>query len=637
MIEVKNLPWLPDRPNDFKSRVRGLVGHRAFGTEAQVLARHRLKVSDLRSLSRAITRQLAEERDFAPLSAFRLAVLSNTTFDFVADILPASAARHGVALELFLAPLDQVEQQALNPASETFAFKPDAVLLGLDQRWLGFEAFYSDKQSADQALELAIDRLETVAEGLVQNGAGFPIFCTIPEPKASIFGSFDARYEGSAASLIRRFNLRVVVLAAEYNAHLFDQAGLAATIGLAEWHDDQVFDLYKIPFNTTAVPLFGDWLGRLLGSFRGKMAKCLVLDLDNTCWGGAIGDEGLEGIILGPGTAQGEAFVRVQELALALKQRGIVLAVCSKNNDENARLPFREHPDMLLKEKDIAVFQANWSDKPSNIEAIAQALNIGVDTLVLLDDNGAERAQVRAALPQVCVPELPSDASLYADILMASGHFEASGFSSEDSDRAESYAKNALRVEVQKKSRNLGDYLSALEMVISHQAFDRMGRTRIAQLINKSNQFNLTTRRYSESEVEEFERDRAVFTLQTRLEDRFGSFGMIGVVIAKPDQNHSQSWRVDTWLMSCRVLGRRVEEAMMAQMVQAARNAGIETIYAEYFPTAKNNMVSDHFDKLGFRLISEEDTGHKSYAFEVGTFEELDLPFELGSMEGKPA
>jgi len=370
-------------------------------------------------------------------------------------------------------------------------------------------------------------------------------------------------------------------------------------------------------------------LSRILGAIRGKARKCLVLDLDNTIWGGVIGDDGLEGIRLGQGSAMGESFLSVQQCALALRERGIVLAVCSKNTDEVARRPFREHPEMLLREEHIAVFQANWLGKPENLEAIARALNIGLDALVILDDNPAERAAIRATLPMVAVPELPADPSWYAWYLTAGGYFEAVTYSAEDLGRAESYASDARRAEVMSSARDVGDYLSSLDMTIRFAPFDAKGRQRITQLINKTNQFNLTTRRYTEAEVARMEADQSVYTLQVRLEDKFGDLGMIGIVICRTGANGSAIWDIDIWLMSCRVLGRKVEDAMLAEVARAAKAAGIETLHATYIPTAKNAMVSDLYGKLGFTMTAEEENGTRRFELQVAQYEARPLPLHV--------
>lgn len=623
-IDPLDLPWLPQPGAGWRDEVRALADDAAPGPAMQRLAGHALDAAQSRMLSRQVVRAIAAGKPLAPLSPLRLSVLSSATFDFIADALPAAAARHGLALDLHVAPLDTIEPEAMDPASGTYAHAPDAVLLMIDHRWLGLGEPCLDRDPA-ALVDAAEARLVRVAGALKGNGVGALVLPTLAVPPHGLFGSLDRLVEGSVRSLASAFNARLPGIARQLGALVLDVAALAEEVGTARWFHAPGYHLYKLPFLSAAVPLYADWLGRLLGAMRGKARKCLVLDLDNTCWGGVIGDDGLEGIRIGPGSAEGESFLAVQHVALELKARGVILAVSSKNDDANARAPFRDHPDMALREADVAVFQANWEPKPANLSAIAETLAIGLDSLVFLDDNAAERAQVRATLPMVAVPELPADAAYYPALLRAAGYFEAVSFSDEDRTRSASYAANAQRVAVAEASASAGDYLSALEMRIHHAPFDALGVPRIAQLVNKSNQFNLTTRRYSEPEIAAMAADPALFTSQTRLADRFGSFGMIGVVIARPQG--ADAWEIDTWLMSCRVLGRRVEEAMLAHLVAAARAAGIATIRALYLPTGKNGMVREHYDKLGFTLLEEASDGARRYELAVAGHETPDLPF----------
>jgi FkbH-like protein len=280
--------------------------------------------------------------------------------------------------------------------------------------------------------------------------------------------------------------------------------------------------------------------------------------------------------------------------------------VCSKNEEDAARTPFRDHPEMVLREDHIAVFQANWTDKAANLRAIAQALNIGVDSLVFLDDNPAERLQVREQLPLVGVPELPEDPALYPRVLAAAGYFEAVAFSQEDRDRAAYYQANAQRAATLSASDDYDGYLASLEMTCAIGLVDAMSRARVSQLINKSNQYNLTTRRYSEQEVAAIEADPGRHAIQVRLVDRFGDNGIISVVIA---DRKGDVWDIDTWLMSCRVLGRRVQEAVLAHLVAAARQDGAGHLVGRYVPSAKNAMVADHYRSLGFELADTLDSG----------------------------
>jgi FkbH-like protein len=353
----------------------------------------------------------------------------------------------------------------------------------------------------------------------------------------------------------------------------------------------------------------------------------LILDLDNTVWGGVIGDDGLEGIHVAQGDARGEAHLAVQRLALDLRLRGIVLAVSSKNTDEVAREPFEKHPEMLLKLEHLAVFQANWNDKATNIQAIADELSLGLDSMVFLDDNPVERGLVRKLLPQVRVPELPEDAAYYARTLAAAGYFEAAAFAGEDLKRAGFYQDNAKRANLQKQIGGVDAYLASLDMTITFQPFDATGRARIVQLINKSNQYNLTTRRYTDPEVTEAENDPDVFTLQVRLGDIFGDNGMISVVICR--QEEAGVWEIDTWLMSCRVLGRKVEQMVLREVLEHARAAGIEKLSGTYRPTDRNKLVVDHYAKLGFAKVEEHASGFTRWELQVREADTQGAPMKV--------
>ena len=445
----------------------------------------------------------------------------------------------------------------------------------------------------------------------VRRGCGATcILQNLAPPPEPLYGSLDPAVAGSRRAVLEAVNAGLAAMAAGSDDHLLDVAGLASAVGLERWHDPVQWHLGKLPFSQALVPLYAEALGRLLGALRGKSRKCLVLDLDNTLWHGVIGDDGLEGIEIGQGSPLGEAHLAVQQTALDLRARGVVLAVCSKNDEATALEPFRKHPDMLLREEHIAVFQANWEDKASNLKAIAEALSLGTEALVLMDDNPAERALVRSLLPEVAVPELPEDPALFPRTLLAAGYFETVAFSDEDRARAAYYETNAKRASLKERVGDLDDYLRSLDMTASMTPFDALGRKRIAQLVNKTNQFNLTTRRYSEAEIEAFERDPDCLTLQVRLADSFGDNGMISVVICR---RVGDDWEIDTWLMSCRVMGRRLEEAVLDELVRQAQAAGIDHLRGLYRPSARNGMVAEHYDRLGFETLSEEPDGSRRY------------------------
>jgi FkbH-like protein len=621
------LAWLPRPPEDFRARCRSLSGQEeGLGLRIQALARYALDENQLNRLAKRIARAQERGLSLLPLVPFRLAIVSNATSQFIVPALVASAARHGIALECCDANFDQVVQEALSPASVISRARPDAVLIAIDYRGLPLRQCLGDAAAAQETVEAALAHLALIRKGVAGNSKAICIVQTIARPPETIFGNGDLAVPGTMRSLVDRVNRGIAESISGSGDVLFDVAGLAETVGLASWHDPTLWNLAKLPFSNIFLPLYADHVGRIVGALRGKSRRCLILDLDNTVWGGVIGDDGIEGILIGQGDPTGEAHLSVQQTALTLRERGIVLAVSSKNHDEVARTPFQTHPDMLLRGSHIAVFQANWNDKATNIEAIANALSLGLDSMVLLDDNPAERALVRQLLPQVAVPELQDDPALFARTLLASGYFEAVAFSAEDRQRAYFYEDNARRIALRDQAADLGAYLASLAMVMTVQPFDERGRNRIVQLINKSNQYNLTTRRYTEREVEEAQRDPDCLTLQVRLSDKFGDNGMISVVICR---QIGRDWHVDTWLMSCRVLGRRVEDAILQELLLQARRHGIDRIIGAYHPTERNKLVEDHYAKLGFALVERRQDGTTVWQLSVAEAPAETLPLEV--------
>lgn len=610
------LQWLPRPTPDFRQKLKTLensTGHP--GRELQALAMQALNVNQLTALANTVKKLRAGGSSLDPLVPFRLAVLSNSTIDMIVPALVASAARHGIALEVVQPLYDQVAQEALTPDSKVNRSKPDAVLLALDYRALPLKLSLADREASSSTIQAAIAYLLMLRNGIRTNSNAVCIFQTFARPAETLFGSLDRALSGTLRNLIGNINQELAECVFDNGDVLLDIADLAETVGLGDWHDTKLWNMAKLPFSDEFIPLYADHVARTLAALRGKSRKVLVLDLDNTVWGGVIGDDGLEGIKVAQGDATGEAHLAVQRLALDLRQRGIVLAVSSKNSDEVARNPFERHPEMLLRLDHIAVFQANWNDKATNIQAIAEELSLGLDALVFLDDNPVERGLVRKLLPQVAVPELPDEVAYYARTLSAAGYFESTTFANEDLKRAGFYQDNAKRANLQKQVGGVDAYLASLEMTITFQPFDATGRTRIVQLINKTNQYNLTTRRYTEPEVIAAENDPEVFTLQVRLADIFGDNGMISVVICKASE--ADVWDIDTWLMSCRVLERKVEHVVLREILDHARAAGVRKLVATYKPTDRNKLVVDHYGKLGFTKVGEEASGLTRWEFLV--------------------
>ena len=631
--ERVSLPWLVAAPENFRARCKAVVpdGDKPLGSVVRGLATHRLDGNQLDSLRRTIDRLRAAGADLSPLKPLRLAILGNGSSELIGSALVATAARHGLAIELLEMPFDSADRLALDPGSELHAARPDVVLVHFTHRAFHLvpSAGFGDAAAASALVGQALARLTAIRDGIRAGCGANMVFATIPPPEGSLFGSLERAVPGTPRATLEGINRGLLDLVVG-SGQLVDVASLAECVGLDAWHSHAHWHAFKLPFAQRFTPLFAEQVARVLAAMRGLARKCLVLDLDNTLWGGVIGDDGLDGIKLGQGSAVGEAFLEIQRTALALRQRGIVLAVSSKNDDAVARKPFREHPDMLLKEGDVTIFQANWHDKARNIKTIAEKLNLGTDSLVFLDDNPAEREQVRQVLPEVAVPELPADPALYARTLLAAGYFDAVGFSVEDGMRAAMYAENAARVELEQTAGNLDDYLASLAMRIDFRPFDSVGRSRIAQLINKSNQFNLTTRRYTEAEVAEMGEDDRLLTLQVRLIDRFGDNGMISVVICRPVE--AGIFEVDTWLMSCRVLGRRVEQAVLREIARRAGTKGITALLGRYIPSDRNAMVADHYAKLGFQPVGGE-AGETLWRLALADLAPVDLPFQVSTEE----
>jgi FkbH-like protein len=607
------LQWLPRPPQDFGEKLKAL-GSPADAAGIRLLQELTATALDLNQLikvarvtGKLVAGSAADKSSLHPLTPFRLAVLSNSTSDLIVPALIATAVRHGIALEVIQPSYDQVAQEALTPDSKVNRSRPDAVLFALDFHALPLKLSLADPDAAEATAKGALGYLQALRDGIKANSSAVCIFQTFAPPVETLFGSLDRALPGTMRSLIDDINRRLAAEVSGSGDVLLDVAGLAETVGLADWHDPHLWNLAKFSFSDRMIPLYADHVARNIAALRGRSAKVLILDLDNTLWGGVIGDDGLEGINLAQGDARGEAHLDVQRLALNLRQRGIVLAVSSKNTDNVAREPFEKHPEMLLKLDHIAVFQANWNDKASNIQAIAEELSLGLDSMVFLDDNPVERGLLRRLLPQVRVPELPENPAYFARTLAAAGYFEAVAFAGEDLRRADYYRDNARRADLQKQVGGVDAYLASLDMTITFQPFDAVGRARIVQLINKSNQYNLTTRRYTDPEIAEAESDPDVFTLQVRLADIFGDNGMISVIICRPAA--PDVWEIDTWLMSCRVLGRKVEHMVLLEILRHARARGVRKLRGTYRPTDRNNLVVDHYSKLGFTMTSPEETG----------------------------
>jgi FkbH-like protein len=588
---------------------------RRIGAEKQVawsellrLAGTRLDFVQTNRLDKALQRTwLSAAPDAAPWRSLKLALLSSSTADHLLPALRVAALRRNLHMQTFTGEYGMYLQALENDASELVAFNPDVILFAFHaQHLFGTPSPSLSSFEAEALVESAAQRVRGIWQLARTRFAGQILQQSVLPVFQPLIGMNERRLPGSGAHLVDRLNLRLAELAPQEQVDVLDLDRATRRDGLYVWHNPVLWLRGKQEISPLAAPAYGDLAARLIAAQQGRSGKCLVLDLDNTLWGGVIGDDGLEGIRLGQGSAIGEAYVAFQTYVRDLSRRGVILAVCSKNDPENARAPFERHPEMLLKLEDIACFIANWNDKAENLRAIAEQLNVGIDSLVFVDDNPFERNIVRRELPLVAVPELQEDAALYADSIADGGYFEALQITPEDLERGGQYRANAAREVLRASQTDVRGYLESLAMELRWQPFDRVGLQRIVQLINKTNQFNLTTRRYTETDVLAIMNMPRVLTLQLRLVDRFGDNGIIGIVIGKVN---SDALHLDTWLMSCRVLGRQVEDATMNLVAELAQQLGAARLIGEYLPSKKNGMVREHYSRLGFELIETDDAG----------------------------
>lgn len=619
-----DLPWLP-RPADWAKNWAALGGGPASSSWAALstLARARIDALETLQLDRKLRQLFPNPPPDLPARPVRLAVLASCTVEHLLPAIRIGGLRRGIWIATYTPDFGQYRQELIDRDSGLHRFRPDAVLFALDARHL---LAGLDLNLAAAELDSRIDHICSdlaVAWGRARERHRCQVIQQIPLPVFSpLLGNNEHRLAGSSAWALQLLGAK---LRARADAEAIDVMALDAWVandGLAAWHDPALWHRAKQEVHPAAAPFYGDLVGRLLAAGQGRSAKCLVLDLDNTLWGGTIGDDGLAGIKLGQGSAIGEAFAAFQGYARDLARRGVILAVCSKNDEANALEPFERHPEMVLRSDDIACFVANWNDKATNVRSIADRLNIGLDSLVFVDDSPFEREIVRRELPMVAVPELPEDPTLFPTCLAAAGYFEALSITREDFDRRQQYQDNLRRSSLATSATDLDSYLRSLDMEARSGPFDQLNRARIVQLINKTNQFNLTTRRVTEDEIGALIEDREALTLQIRLIDRLGDNGIVVIVIGAFEPG-SRDVHLDTWLMSCRVLGRQVEEATLNVVVEQARRRGAKRLIGTYRATAKNGMVRDHYPRLGFEPLDGAEPDVTRWALDLANWTPL--------------
>lgn len=546
----------------------------------------------------------AKGRDWSSLPSIRVAFLGGGTLNILVDMILAQALLKGLWLVPYLPPYDTWRTQILDPQSALYGHKPEVAWLF--NQWRDFH-FAGLGAASAKDVEAAIARRLEEAQNwwrllgerlpgaqLVQNNSD-------PAPWR-LYGHLEATTLGSLTNQVRDFNCRLPLAAQAMRVALFDLDRLAAEAGLGKWHSLAHWYDSKQPFSPLCYGHVAKRAATLLLGLKEPAKKVLALDLDGTIWGGIVGDDGPKGIVIGDGP-EGEAFADFQAYLKALSSRGVLLVAISKNDEAVAKAPFNMRPEMQLALDDFVAFKANWRDKADNLRDIATGLNLGLDSFVFLDDSPAERARMRAELPMVATVEMPREPEGYIGALEEGAYFETSQVTGEDADRARMYRENARRLEFKRSESSLSSYLEGLGMVGSYGDVDTMHLPRMAQLVNKTNQFNLTGARMTEAELAAIRDDRDHLARWYSLKDRFGDYGLVSVAVLRRE---SDAWSIEAWVMSCRVFERGLEEFVLRDLVGLVFSRGGLALVGLYKRTPRNGAVASLYHRLGFEAAGDE-------------------------------
>jgi FkbH-like protein len=525
----------------------------------------------------------------------KVALLSDAASQQFVPVLRSLFADNGILATVYEGNFDAIELEALDAGSGLHEFAPDVVYVINSAQALRARYY-------QHGIEPELPRIERVWDALAKNAGCRIVQCNFALPYERPFGQFDLKTGNSIYAATRSLNTQIAERAAHRpNILLCDVEAVASHVGRREWFDDRLWDMSKTFCNLEHLPLVAQAMVDIALAGIGRLVKCVICDLDNTMWGGIVGDAGPHGIQIGA-HGEGEAFYRLQKFLATLQRRGILLAVCSKNDKANAMAPFEQNPEMVLKLSDFVMFVANWDNKADNIRQIRDTLEIGFDSLVFLDDNPFERNLVRTFLPDVIVPELPDDPADYVRAISELNLFETTAVSAEDLARAELYKVEAQRRVAQATFTDVTEYLKSLQMQITLEGFPEEKIARISQLFARSNQFNLTTQRHTEAACTRMTQEANVIPLCASLSDQYGDHGLISIVVAQVEPD---GLRLSDWLMSCRVLKRGVEDYLMNHVVNLARERGLRWIRGQYIPTSKNAMVKDFYAQFGFETTDQ--------------------------------
>jgi FkbH-like protein len=590
----KKLSWLPEIPEEDLLNLDNNLKQSNFSF-LKNLSKYRLgdhEIKKVHTTFNELKNKTKEEH------IIRVLIISNNTYDFIVPHLTTAALRKNLLIEFTLLPYGDVFSQLIDKISDNELQLYDYVLLALDKNGI----YLKDDFSKQNIVDNSINEIERIRKVINDNSKAILIFQSILSSSEELFGNMDKYIPGTENQILSELNTEIQKHSMEKSGLFFNLKNLVHKIGIANWNDPRMYHLAKLPFSSQFNGIYSNALIHLIIAEKGLSKKALILDLDNTLWGGVIGDDGLDGIKAYIGDPIGESYLSFQSYCKRLKERGVILAVCSKNNKSNALLPFKKNQDMSLKESDFAVFKANWNNKVDNIKEISKELNIGLDSLVFIDDNPIERHLVREYLPEVEVLEISNDVSTYPEIISVSGCFETIRFSDDDLKRSDDYLSNKERKTLESESTDISDYLKSLKMESQINEVEIKNLTRPLQLTLKTNQFNITNKRRSEKDFKKILSDPNYTVLQFRLKDKFGDNGIVSVIIL---ENKKTYLDIDTWVMSCRVFSRTLEFFIFDKIVECAKELNLKKISGEYFETEKNVLVREIYKNFGFEKAEE--------------------------------
>ncbi|MDO5571253.1 MAG: HAD-IIIC family phosphatase [Bacteroidales bacterium] len=540
------------------------------------------------------------KKDFSSFKEIKVALLGDSATQLLSQAIRGTGYNENLNINIFEADFNQIERQIYDPTSELYDFNPQYIILFISSYKLlqSYNKSLTQISFAEEQLQRIKDLITTINNKLDAK----IIIYNFNEIDDSVYGSYASKVESSFLFQIRKLNFNLSSYIIEIpNCYVCDLSSIQNQIGFNNLFSPSIYVNTEMVLSIESLPVIAFRTVAIVSSLIGKIKKCLILDLDNTLWGGVIGDDGIENIQLGS-LGIGKAFTEFQYWIKKLKNRGIIIAVCSKNTESIAKEPFLKHPDMILKLDDVAVFIANWNNKVDNIRQIQRILNIGFDSMVFVDDNPFERNMVKEQIEDICIPDLPEDPANYLQYLSSLDLFETTNFSEEDAKRTTQYQTEFKRLSEKMNFSNEDDYLKSLNMLSDISEFNSFNSPRVSQLSQRSNQFNLRTIRYDEDNIIKISNNSDYATFAFTLEDKYGDNGLICVVILK--KLDKDILFIDSWFMSCRVLKRGMENFVLNSLVTYAKENNYKTIIGEYLPTSKNGIVANHYNSLGFKETS---------------------------------